>query len=54
MKKKDYKLPKIEPILLDQNISLYLESVPPVLPGEEIVSVPEYFKIDPFNSGHNT
>ena len=46
-----YQTPRIERIVLDNEISLQLDSTPPVGPGGEIVmKTPEYFGIDPFRT----
>ena len=46
--KRIYNEPLIETILLDYEISLALESEPPVFPGEGLSKAPEYFNNDPF------
>ena len=46
--KRAYIAPQIEQIKLDNEISLALESEPPVVPGESISKAPEYFNNDPF------
>lgn len=46
MEKLTYTTPQIERIKLDNEISLALESAPPVFPGEGI-SATEYFNNDP-------
>lgn len=46
-----YTAPEIIKILIDNQISLVLESEPPIGPGEEIVSANESFKTDIFKSG---
>ena len=44
-----YQTPQIEQIVLDNEISLQLESTPPVGPGGETVfNAPEYVGNDPF------
>jgi hypothetical protein len=48
--KREYTAPLIERIQLDNDISLALESPPPVGPGESMNSIPEYFNNDPFKS----
>jgi hypothetical protein len=55
MKKRTYITPQIEQIVLDNEISLALESTgtPPTAPGEPVVvgfGAPEYFNNNPFNS----
>ena len=45
-----YFTPTISRIILDNEISLQLESDPPVLPNEGRVIAPEYFNSDPFKS----
>lgn len=47
--KKKYIRPRIEIIFLDSNISLALESNPPLGPGETNLS-PEYLQNDPFKN----
>ena len=49
-RKLTYFSPQIERIKLDNEISLALESTPPLGPGETMNSVPEYFNNDPFKS----
>lgn len=49
MEKKQYKAPRIEFIELDNEISLALESAPPVGPSETVLT-PDYIKNDPFRS----
>lgn len=49
-KKKQYIVPRIEWILLDNNVSLQLESTPPIGPEESInISHPEIKLNNPFN-----
>jgi hypothetical protein len=48
--KRAYTVPLIERILLDNEISLILESDPPFGPDESISYTPEYFNNDPFKS----
>lgn len=48
-KRKRYSTPQIEQILLDNEISLALESAPPAGPDETNLS-PEYLKNDPFEN----
>lgn len=49
--KKAYTAPAIEKILLDNEISLVLESTPPAGPGEGAsLKAPEYFNNDPFKN----
>ncbi len=52
MKRKKYIKPRIEWIPLDSEISLALESAPPVGPGEANNSIvsPEKFSCQPFNN----
>ena len=48
-KNREYTSPLIERIIIDHEITLQLESTPPVGPGGETVfNTPEYFKNDPF------
>ena len=47
--KKQYIKPRIEIIFLDNEISLTLESLPPVGPDESVRNLaPEYFDNDPW------
>jgi hypothetical protein len=48
--KQMYNAPKVEKIVLDNEISLALESVPPGGPGEAELKVPDYFKNGPFKN----
>jgi len=48
IQKRTYNVPHIRTINLDNEISLALESEPPILPGEDISNAPEYFNNDPF------
>ena len=48
IEKLNYCAPAIECIQLDNEISLALESVPPIGPGESSLMSPEYFNSDPF------
>ena len=48
LQKKIYCTPIIEHIRLDNEISLALESGPPVFPDENISKAPEFFNSDPF------
>jgi len=48
--KKTYIAPQIERIKLDNDISLVLESNPPLGPGESFSKAPEYFNNDPFKN----
>lgn len=49
MKEKEiYTAPEIKKIKLDNEISLALESAPPLGPGEGASLAPEYMKNDPF------
>jgi len=48
--KRIYKCPSIELIKLDNEISLVLQSEPPLGPGESLSLVPEYFGNDPFRN----
>ena len=48
---KTYIMPTIERIILDNEISLSMQSAldtPPALPNEGITQTPEYFNRDPF------
>lgn len=46
--KKEYIFPRIERILLDNEISLALESTPPFGPNESASLSPEYLNNNPF------
>jgi hypothetical protein len=48
--KRIFHTPKIERVKLDNEISLALESVPPVGPDEITSIVPEHFNHDPFKT----
>lgn len=49
--KKFYSAPQIEKVVLDNEISLQLESAPTPNQGDEVMNRrPEYMKSDPFNS----
>jgi hypothetical protein len=48
--KKKYVAPTLEWIALDNNISLALESSPPVGPGESRNLAPEYLDADPYKT----
>ena len=48
--KKQYSIPQIESIELDNEIALQLESTPPKAPGEANLQAPEYFSNNPFKS----
>lgn len=50
MEKKRYIVPCIEIIFLDNEISLALESNPPIGPNEEALLSPKYFNSDPFRN----
>ena len=43
-----YCAPNIEYIILDNEISLVLESEPPIFPGEGQLKAPDYFNSDPY------
>jgi len=45
-----YSAPQIELIKLDNEISLILESTPPLGPNESFLKKPEYFNNDPFKN----
>lgn len=47
--KKIYSIPLIERILLDNEISLALESAPPVGPDEGRLMTPEHYNNNPFD-----
>ena len=52
--KQKYKTPKIECIVLDNEISLTLDSTPPIGPGDETVrNTPEYLNNDPFKATYS-
>jgi len=48
--KHEYIAPSILVINLDNDISLQLESSPPVFENEGLTAVPEFFKQNPFHS----
>ena len=48
--KKQYIIPNVERIELDNEIALQLESTPPKAPGEAHLNAPEYFNNDPFKA----
>lgn len=50
MEKKKYIAPRIEIIFLDNDISLALESSPPVGPGEGTNLTPTYLQSDPYKT----
>lgn len=50
IEKRDYISPVIEQIKLDNEISLALESTPPVGPNEVYMKAPDALKNDPFRS----
>lgn len=45
-----YTAPKIDRIVLDNEISLTLDSAPPVGPGEGYLIKPDYFNNDPYKN----
>lgn len=45
-----YSLPLIERVVLDNEISLVLESDPPTFESSNKSSVPEYFNVDSFKT----
>ncbi|MDD3321855.1 MAG: hypothetical protein PHS59_10470 [Paludibacter sp.] len=46
--KKEYIAPEVIEIILDNEISLSLDSLPPYGPGESIGTAPEYLNKDPY------
>lgn len=46
--KKQYCTPQIERVILDNEISLALQSSPPIGPDETHLMQPDYFNNDPF------
>ena len=48
--KKQYFVPQVERIELDNEIALQLESTPPKAPGEAKLNTPDYFNNDPFKT----
>ena len=48
--KTTYNSPKIERVILDNEISLVLESNPPYGPNESSLMTPDYFNNDPFKT----
>jgi len=49
-KKKIYFSPQIDCVKLDNEISLALESTPPIGPDEVMNKIPDYFNNDPFRN----
>jgi len=47
---KIYNKPQIMQIKLDNEISLVLDSMPPIGPGENLSGAPEYFNVNPFKT----
>lgn len=52
--KQQYIAPLLLFIKLDNEISLALESTPPIFPGEETSNAPEYFNNDSFRNQNPT
>jgi hypothetical protein len=50
IEKREYTVPVVEHIKLDNEISLALESAPPIAPGEFSNNAPQYFNNDPFKT----
>ena len=50
IQKQEYTTPSIEIVLLDNEISLQLQSIPPVGPTEGAQLSPVYLKNDPFKT----
>ena len=50
-KKRSYHSPVIEKIMLDNEISLTLDSLPPTWESKSDLKAPEYFNNDPFKMG---
>ncbi len=50
IEKRMYNIPKIVRVELDNEISLVLQSEPPLGPGEEASLAPEYINNDPFKT----
>ena len=48
--KRVYLKPRIDYVLLDNEISLILESAPPVGPDESYNKMPEFMRVDPLKS----
>lgn len=48
--KREYISPLVEQIRLDMEISLALESEPPIGPNEGFLQAPTYFNSDPFKN----
>lgn len=51
---KTYNAPKIETVILDNEIALVLASDPPIGPGETINNLPEHFRNQPFFENLNS
>jgi hypothetical protein len=50
IEKREYKIPSIEQIMLDNKISLVMESTPPAGPYELSNNAPEFFRNNPFKT----
>ena len=50
MEKKKYNAPQVELILIDNEISLALQSEPPVGPGESLSLIPEFVNSNPLKA----
>lgn len=50
IQKSPYSSPQINHVILDNEISLVLESAPPEGPDEALNAKPEYFNNDPFRT----
>ena len=48
--KRTYNFPQLQRVILDNDISLILESSPPAGPDEGYLKVPDYFNNDPFKT----
>ncbi len=51
---KTYNAPKIETVILDNEIALVLASDPPIGPGETNNNLPEHFRNQPFFENLNS
>jgi hypothetical protein len=50
--RRNYLAPAIQKVSLDNEISLALQSLPPVGPDELVQKSPDYFRMDPFDNQH--
>ena len=50
--KRNYIAPTLEQIILDNEISLALESTPPTFESKNSIHAPEYFTNEPFSNSY--